>query len=105
LAGARVLDDLAVGPAACGAVDPADDVVAGIERVDAVRQQLHPEGVDIAGLVEGVAPPARSLDESGADRLRRGAVDIEDDRMADAGARRVRLQLFEAEAVGELVDD
>ncbi len=36
-AGARIVDRIAVGPAAGRAVDPVDDVVANVERVGARR--------------------------------------------------------------------
>ena len=58
----RTLDDLpcagiahrlAIGPAPGGAIHPVDDVVAGVHRVRALRQDLNPEGVDEACGVEG----------------------------------------------------
>src|SRR5205085_4011009 len=54
---------------------------------------------------ERLAPPARALDEGGADRLGRGPVDVEDDGMADTRTGGARVELLEPEAVGELVDD
>ena len=83
LAGPRVLDDLAVGPAAGRAIDPVDDVVAYVERVHSFGQHLDPEGVDIAGGLEGLAPPARPFEQGGPDRFGRRGVDIEGDRVAD----------------------
>ena len=40
LAGARVDDRLAVGPAARGAVDPVDHIVAHVQRIDALGQDF-----------------------------------------------------------------
>ena len=74
LAGARILDHLAVGPAAGGAVDPVDDVVADVERVGALGQIFDPEGVDIAGRLERLAPPGDAFVAArcGSARARRG---------------------------------
>jgi hypothetical protein len=63
LAGARIDHPAAVGPAAGRAVDPLDDVVAGVQRVGAGRQLLHPVGVVEPGRVEGLLPPARAFDQ------------------------------------------
>ena len=59
LAGARVDHAAAVGPAAGRAVDPLDDVVADVERVGALGQQLDAEGVAKARRLERRAPTSR----------------------------------------------
>ena len=64
-------------------MDPGDDIVARVHRIGADRQFLDPEGVDEAGGVERLRPPLGSFLQRIADRLRRGAVDIEDDRLLD----------------------
>ena len=85
LAGARIGDRLAVGPAAGGAVDPVDDVVADVQRVGALRHDLHAIGVLEARRLEGLGPPARALTQRRTHRFRRGAVDVEDDGFLDRG--------------------
>ena len=105
LAGARIDHGLAGGPAAGGAVDPVDDVVADVQRVGALRQHLDLEGVNEARGLERLAPPGRALDQGAADRLGRGAVDIEDDRLPDRRAGGGRVGLLQPEAVGVALDD
>ena len=89
LARPRVGDGRAVAPAARGAVDPLDDVVAHVHHVGGVRQHLHLEGVSVAGGGEGVVPPAGTVEEGAADGLGGAGVEVVDDRL-DGGAQAVR---------------
>ena len=95
LAGARIGDAAAGAPAARRSVHPVDDVVADVERADAVGQHLDLKGVAVACRLERLVPPARALDERRADRLRRAGIDVVDDRLhrlADRGLRVLLLQ-------------
>ena len=85
LAGARIDNRCTIGPAAGLAVHPLDDVVADIERVGVFGQKLDPEGVFIAGRLEGLGPPGRAFDQGVADQGRCAAVEIVDDGL-DHGA-------------------
>ena len=105
LAGARVGDRLAVGPAAGGAVHPVDDVVADVQGVGALRHDLHAIGVLEAGGLEGLGPPAGALLQGRADRLRRGAVHVVDDGLLDGGDRLGRVGLLQSEAMRQAHGD
>ena len=104
LAGARVLDAGAVAPAARGGVQPLDDVVADIERIGALRHQLDAEGVAVAGGFEGLRPPARAVEQRRADRLRRAAIEVVDDRLDGVADRRRRILLAQAVPHDEPLD-
>ncbi len=105
LAGAGVGDGLAVGPAAGRSVDPVDDIVANVERVGTGGQLLDPIGAGQARRLEAFAPPVRALAKRAADRLGRGRVDVEDDRIDDdARAAELRLCFVEPEAGDEVAD-
>ncbi len=59
LAGARIDHTSAVRPAARRAVHPLDDVVAHVQRVGALGQELDPEGVVETGRLERLQPTSR----------------------------------------------
>src|ERR1019366_1612989 len=75
LAGARVGDGAAHAPAAGGAVDPVDHVVADVHGVGAVGEDGDLEGVAESGGFEGLVPPTGAFDEGAADVLGRAGVD------------------------------
>ena len=105
LAGARIDDILAIGPAARGPVDPVDDIVARIHRIGAGGEEFGVEGIDEARRIEGLRPPVDPIEEGRADRLGGGGVDIEDDRLPDARAGRGGVCAFETEAAGDIAHD
>ena len=86
-------------------MDPGDDMVARVHRVGADRQFLDPEGVDEAGRVERLRPPLGAFLQRIADRLRRGAVDIEDDRLLDGRTLGIGIGLFQPEPADQPGDD
>jgi hypothetical protein len=95
LAGPRIDDAPAVGPAPRRAVDPLDHVVTRVERVRALGQQLDAEGIDETGGLERCAPPARAVEQRAAHRLRHTAIDVVDDRLAHARRHRPGLHLLQ----------
>src|SRR4029079_10372834 len=99
---ARVVERLAVRPAPGRAVDPVDNIVADVERVDSFRQDLGTERILEARCVERLVPPADAFAQRAAHRLWSGAVNVEDDWLLDRRARRRRIGLFEPEAVGDV---
>ncbi len=105
LAGPRIGDRLSVGPAARRAVDPVHDIVADVERVGACGQDADLEGILEARPRRTPRPPAHPVLQRGSDRLGRAAVDVEDDRLFDRRACRGGIDLLEAEAAREIVDD
>ena len=80
-AGAGVCDGPTGGPAASGAVDPVDDVIANVPRVGVFGEQFDLEGVAVADGFEGLVPPAAAFEEGGADGLGGAAIDVIDDRL------------------------
>ena len=78
-AGTRIDDACAVRPAASGAVDPLDHVVAEVHGVGVFGQEFDAEGVFVAGGFEGLVPPAGAFEEGGADGFGRAAIEVIDD--------------------------
>ncbi len=95
LAGARIRDRGAVAPAARRAVHPVDDVVADVERVRVLGEQLDAERVPVPRGLERLVPPARAVEKRRADRLGRARVEVVDDRLDRLAHRRVRVLLLQ----------
>lgn len=95
LAGARIDDRSTVGPSPRLAVHPLDDVVADVERMGVLGQEFNPEGVFIAGRLEGLGPPVRALDQRVTDERRRAPVEIVDDRFDHGAAFGGRVDPFQ----------
>ena len=95
LAGARIDDRCAIGPAAGLAVYPLDDVVARIQRVSAFGQKFDTEGIVIASCREGLGPPGRAFDQGVADQRRCTAVEIVDDRLDHRTVFGCRVNAFQ----------
>ena len=82
-------------------MDPLDHVVADVEQVGAFGQQFNPERVDVARRLERLVPPAGSVEQRGADRLRRAPVQVVDDRFDRFAALGPRVTLLEPVTVDE----
>ena len=95
LASAGVGHRRSVAPAARGSVDPLDHVVADVERVRSRRQHLDTEGILEAGPLEGIVPPARTVEQRGPHRLRRPRVEVVDDGLDGLADIRARVLLLE----------
>jgi hypothetical protein len=88
LAGARIGDAAAHAPAAGGAVDPVDHVVADVHGVGGVGKDGDLEGVLEAGGFEGLIPPACAFDQGFLDVFGSAGIDpVLDgfDSLADGG--------------------
>ncbi len=96
--GAGVGDGLSVAPAASGAVDPLDHVVADIHGIGAFGEDFHAEGVLESGGLKGCGPPACAFNEGGADGLGGAAVDVVDDGLYGLGESGGGVALLEAVA-------
>ena len=96
LPGARIGDRLARRPAARGAVNPVDDVVADVHRVGVGGKHLHLERIRKSGGFKRHRPPGGSFDQCTPDRLRRSVVDVVDDRLDRIRHCRARVLLLEA---------
>ena len=105
LAGAGIDDGGAVAPAAGVAMDPLDHVVADVHGVGAGGEDVDAEGSwRPAGGLEGLIPPARAFEESGADGFGGAAVDVVlDGRDGFAVGLAVGIFLDEAMADDELL--
>jgi hypothetical protein len=77
-------------------VHPVHDVVTDVHGVRVFGQHAHLVGVVEAGALEGLFPPGGALHEGGADRLRRGVVDVIHDGLHDVGHRGRGVLLLEA---------
>ncbi len=75
LAGAGIVDRAAEAPAARGAVDPVDHVVADIHGIGALGQHGDFEGIAEAGGFKGLIPPAGAFEQRVADVLGRARID------------------------------
>ena len=74
---------------------PLDDVVAHIERMHPFGQDLHAEGVFIAGRLERLGPPVSAFDQGIADERRRAAVEIIDDGLDHRAALGTGVNAFQ----------
>ena len=92
---ARIDHRGAIGPAAGLAMHPLDDVVAHIERMHPFGQDLHAEGVFIAGRLERLGPPVSAFDQGIADERRRAAVEIIDDGLDHRAALGTGVNAFQ----------
>ena len=97
-ASAWVGDGFTVAPAAGGAMDPLDHVVADVHGVCALREDFDAEGVFESGGLKGGGPPAGSFDEGGADGLWGAAIDVVDDGLDGLGDGGGGVALLEAMA-------
>jgi hypothetical protein len=98
LAGARVDDPAAVGPAARRPVRPLDHVVAHVERVRARRQHLHMEPGHESGQLERPGPPRSALDHRAPDRLGNPRIHVVHDRLLHVGVDHRGIHQLEAVA-------
>ena len=98
LAGAGVGDATAVRPAARLAVHPLHDVVANVERVRALGQQLDAVTVLEPRGGKRLGPPRGAVDQRRTDRLRRAGIDVEHDGLFDRARRRRRVGLLQSVA-------
>ncbi len=95
LAGAGIGDGFAIAPAAGGAVNPLDHVVADVHGVGAFGQDFDAKGVPETGSLKCLRPPVGAFDQRGANGLGRAAIDVVDDgldRLADGGLGVALLQ-------------
>src|SRR5208282_5823142 len=79
LAGARIGNGNAIGPASRCPRNPLDDVIANIHGVDTLRQQLHLKCVVVSGRGESLVPPGCAFDDGGAYGLWYGAIHVIND--------------------------
>src|SRR5258708_739628 len=78
--GSRIADGGAIRPPSRGAVDPLDDIVPEVHGIRAVGHQFNAECILVSCCLERLVPPARTLQQGRAYRLRRSPVEIVDDR-------------------------
>ena len=90
-AGPRIRNRATVRPSSRRARNPFDDVVTNIHGIDTLGQHLHLKGVFVSRRREGLIPPTRPFDYSGANRLGDGAIDIVDDGPDGFADRRGRI--------------
>ena len=82
-------------------MDPVDDVVAGIERADAVGTHDDPERVAVPCRLEGLIPPAGPVQKRRAYGLGRAGVEVVHDRLDRIRHRGTRIDLLEPMAPDE----
>ncbi len=98
---ARIDYRTAIGPAAGLAMHPLDDIVARIERVHALGQELDAIGVFKAGRFKGLRPPVPALDQGLLDQLGRAAIHVIDDGLDHRTGCSGRIDPFQPVALGE----
>ena len=102
LARSRVHDRRTVRPAPRRAVHPLDDVVAHIHRVGARGQHLDTIGVAVAGRLECLRPPARTVEQRGSHRLRCARIEVVDNRLDGLANLGGRVHFFEPVPAAEI---
>ena len=75
---------------------PLNNVVAHIHGINARRQHLHLKCVLVAGCLECLVPPPRTVQQRRAHRFRRTAIQVVDDRLDGFAYLRRRVDLFQS---------
>ena len=97
----RIRNGSARAPAASRTMNPVDDVVARVERMNVLGAKFNAERVSISRCFKRLVPPARALEQRAANGFRRARIEVVNDRLYRVGDLRFRIDLRDAMTADE----
>ena len=102
LSGTRVDYARAIRPAPGRAIDPIDDIVAHVERIDVCWKNFNAKSIDKARFVKRFCPPANTINQRLAHGLWRGPINVIDNRLFHRTALGRRIDFLQAVPFGQI---